>query len=502
MKKKLLLSTLFILFILTVLPSLQVYAQSSQIATLALGENESVYTVYSDYQGKNFAAIILKNVEGLVSSYNEYYILTKDNKYGPYSFVKEVIFADNGNTMIASVSKDDQWYILVNSQLNGPYSKVGRIVSIVDQKRYAFSFIENNSLYLLTEQKKIGPFSTLGSLVANQKTKKIVFCATNSSNVSQLYVNGEVVDQANKIIIFGFYTEKNLLAYAVNRSSGYSLVVGSTTYGPYDNISLDIAVKDEKNVLFYALIQQKWYLIAGKEKAGPFDETGFVCFSPDYKQVLYASEKDGSWKVYLGSKPLNTLSFYNFAFIDFVLMPDGTYSPIYLAKNEGRWAIFIGASETPAISYDLDTDDPYIGLLNITYYGEDLRVSNDGTIAYLFYSYDKAGFSIGLACVNKDKIANFGNEESYDTTYVLDVSNGFVYMVINGQPVVGCITENNDEKASNGTILIGSFVYGLDGKAVALVVYDRTSNTVSFLKIEEAYSIILSMTNATSTITQ
>ncbi|HPO59962.1 MAG TPA: hypothetical protein PLN45_00295, partial [Exilispira sp.] len=111
MKKKLLLSTLFILFILTVLPSLQVYAQSSQIATLALGENESVYTVYSDYQGKNFAAIVLKNVEGLVSSYNEYYILTKDNKYGPYSFVKEVIFADNGNTMIASVSKDDQWYI-------------------------------------------------------------------------------------------------------------------------------------------------------------------------------------------------------------------------------------------------------------------------------------------------------------------------------------------------------------------------------------------------------
>ena len=502
MKKKLLLSTLFILFILTVLPSLQVYAQSSQIATLALGENESVYTVYSDYQGKNFAAIILKNVEGLVSSYNEYYILTKDNKYGPYSFVKEVIFADNGNTMIASVSKDDQWYILVNSQLNGPYSKVGRIVSIVDQKRYAFSFIENNSLYLLTEQKKIGPFSTLGSLVANQKTKKIVFCATNSSNVSQLYVNGEVVDQANKIIIFGFYTEKNLLAYAVNRSSGYSLVVGSTTYGPYDNISLDIAVKDEKNVLFYALIQQKWYLIAGKEKAGPFDETGFVCFSPDYKQVLYASEKDGNWKVYLGSKPLNTLSFYNLAFIDFVLMPDGTYSPIYLAKNEGRWAIFIGESEIPVVSYDLDTDDPYIGLLNINYYGEDLRVSNDGTIAYLFYSYDKACFSIGLASINKDKIASFGNEESYDTTYVLDTASGFVYMVINGQPMVGCISDNNSEKAANGTIIIGSFVYGLDGKPVALAVYDKTTNSISFLKINEAYDIIMSMTNATSTVTQ
>ncbi len=288
MKKRFMLSILFILFILTVLSSLQVYAQSNQIATLSLGENESVYTVYSDFQGKNFAAIILKNVEGLVSSYNEYYILTKDNRYGPFSFVKEVIFADNGNVMLASVSKDDQWYILVNSQMNGPYSKVGRIVSIVDQKRYAFSFIENNSAYLMTEQKKMGPFNSIGSLIANQKTKKIVFSATSSSNVAQLYVNGEMLDQANKIIIFGFYTEKNIFAYAVNRSSGYSLVVGSTTYGPYDNISLDVAIKDEKNVLFYALIQQKWYLIAGKEKAGPFDETGFVCFSPDYKQVLYA----------------------------------------------------------------------------------------------------------------------------------------------------------------------------------------------------------------------
>ena len=62
MKKRFMLSTLLILLILSVLPSSQVYAQSNQIAKLSLGENESVYTVYSDYQGKNFAAIILKNV--------------------------------------------------------------------------------------------------------------------------------------------------------------------------------------------------------------------------------------------------------------------------------------------------------------------------------------------------------------------------------------------------------------------------------------------------------
>lgn len=486
----------FIFIILLLNTSITSFSQVKTIATLNLEEDEKVYNVYTDASQTKYAVVIIKTTEGLVSTLTEYYVILSDSKIGPFEKVVDIVFFDNGKQFLISVKKDGLYYIYKNNDISGPYENISRFSAIFSSNFYAYWVKESGNLYVINPDKKLGPYAEVSAFTADQNTKRIVW--TVKSDKSELFINGISTTKADKIVIFGFYTDKSILCYATGQSGAYSLTVGSTIYGPYQNIGLDLAVKDEKLVSFFAKINDYWYLIAGKEKAGPFDSTGHVAISPDGKKIAYAGyTSSNGWAIYLGAKLLKNIDKPYFAFLDFIKVGESNYDLIYLAGEDTDggyyWGIYIGENEEPFFDYILDSSYPYVGSLNINYYGVDFMIDNNGTIAFLAYNIEGT-YKIGIISMKDADFGLFGPGDDYDTTFILDVANNVVLFVLNGDFYIGVPSTQELESYTN-IQMVGRIVYGLDGKKIGVVYFDPNTNTVCYVDLQNVKSTFISYFN-------
>lgn len=475
--------------------SLLCNAQVKTLTKINLNENEKIYNIYTDSLQKNYAVVITSVNEGMISTFTEYYILTKSGKLGPFEDVFDISFFDNGSQMLASVKKDGKYYVYLNQNISGPYDSVSRFYTIFASKSFAYWVKENEKIYVIYMDKKLGPYAEITSFIADQKSQKIVWNA--KTDKYELLVNGTSTFKADKIVLFGFYTDKRILCYAAGKSGAYYLVVGSTNYGPYENIGLDLAVKDENLASFFAKIDGKWYLVAGKEKAGPFDSTGFVAISPDGKKIAYAAYKEyDGWSIYLGAKLIKSVDASYFAFLDFVKVDATNYDIVYLVGDDYEdyyeWSIYIGTNDEPVYSYYLDTDSPYIGSLNLSYYGVDFLMDMNGTFSFLeCYDYE---YFIGIFSLKDMSYGTFGPAEEYETTYVIDVANNVVFFVLDGEYYIG-IPFTNQEDNYPGFKTNGRIVYGLDGSKIGVVYYDSKNGTICYVDLNNVIAAISSIFN-------
>jgi hypothetical protein len=463
------------------------------LTTLSLSENETVYNIYTDSLQTNFVVVIKSVTEGMVSSVTEYYIITPKEKLGPFERVYDVAFCDNGNQRLISVKKDGMYYVYNNNNMTGPYDNLGRFSVIYSTKNYAYWVKEADKYYVIYLDKKLGPYGEISSFVANQKTNKIVWRA--KTDKFELFVNGTSTIKSDLIVICGFYTEKDILSYIYGASGSYYMVVGSTTYGPYENIGLDLAVKDESLAIFFAKISGSWYLIAGKEKAGPFDSLGQVAISGDGKKIAYAGYKQSSgWGIYIGAKLIKNIDKPYFSYLDFIKIDPTTYDIVYLVGESGsenyNWYLYIGIGNDPVLRYELDSDSPYVGTLNIGYYGVDFMLENEGSIAFL--KYENGGYNIGVYSLANNTFGIFGPGDDYDTTYVLDIANNVVFFVLNGEFFVG-VPSDTGVSILPGYKTIGRIIYGLDGKKIGVVYFDSKNNTICFTTFDNVVSAISSI---------
>lgn len=468
-------------------------AQVKTLMTLNLSENEAVYNIYTDSLQTNYAVVIKSITEGMVSSVTEYYIITPKEKLGPFERVYDIAFFDSGKQRLISVKKDGSYYVYKNNDITGPFENLGRFSVIYSTANFAYWVKESGKYYVIYQDKKLGPYAEISSFVANQKTNKIVWKA--KIDKFELFVNGTSTVKSDLIVVCGFYTEKAILSYIYGSSGSYYMVVGSTSYGPYENIGLDLAVKDENLAIFFAKISGTWYLIAGKEKAGPFDALGQVAISPDGKKIAYAGYKESSgWGLYIGAKLIKNINKPYFSYLDFVKVDAATYDILYLVGEPGdeyyNWYLFIGTSDEPAFEYQMDSDSPYVGTLNINYYGVDFMLENEGSIALL--NYENGGYNIGIYSLTNNTFGIFGPGEDYDTTYVLDVANNVVFFVLNGEFFVG-VPSDTGVSILPGYKTIGRIVYGLDGKRIGVVYFDSKNNTICFTTLNNVVGAISSI---------
>ncbi len=469
------------------------YAQVIKLADIKLDEGETVYNIYADPLQKNFAVVIKKTTEGIISTKTEYYVVTNNNKLGPFDYVNDFCFFDNSNKFLISCTIDDKYYVLTQSEKAGPFEFVGRFSYLYSKNYFAFKVKENGQYYVVTSEKKFGPYNDALYFVVDQKIEKIAWVA--KSDLSELYINGKLVEKAELVKICGFYTEKRLFSYIIGgKSQKYTLVVGSNRYGPYENIGLDLAVKDEGLVLFFAQIDGNWYLIAGKEKAGPYEAPGFVTISPDYKKISYAVYKsDSGWNIYIGSKLIRSKIFSYLWFFDFIKV-DENYEISYLIGNSSQdlyiFKLIVGNEEKVVLQYYLNIEQPYIAYLNLQYYGVDFSFDINGTFA--FVGIQDNNFIIGIYNIKEEVLNIYGPSETYDDSYVLDVAENIVYFVFNGEFYLGTIYEDSFIGFSK-IMVVGTIVYGIDGSKIGIVYFNPNENAIYFADIGNAQNAIISV---------
>ncbi len=482
----------FIFFSLIILNfSIVCFSQVKTLTTLNLSENEKVFNLYTDQSQTNYAIVISSVIEGMVSTVTEYYVITPNSKIGPFERVIDVAFFDKGKQMLISVKKEGQYYVYKNNQISGPFSNIGRFFVIYSSTAYVYWVKENDSIFVIYMDKKLGPYSETSSFVVDQKTQKIVWTA--KTDKSELFINGVSSAKADKVVIFGFYTEQRILCYVTGVSGSYSIVVGTKTYGPYENIGLDLAVKDENLASFFAKIEGKWYLIAGKEKTGPFDSTGHVAISPDGKKIAYAAYKESEgWGLYLGAKLLKYIGAPYFSYLDFVKIDATNYDIIYLTGNlndEGGYtfSIFIGANDNPIHEYSFDSDYPYVGQLNLFYYGVDFMLEQEGYIGLL--EYQDGQYNIVIYSLIDNIFGVFGPGEDYDSTFILDIAKNVIFFVLDGEFFIG-IPSSTGIDLLPGYKTCGRIIYGFDGKKIGVIYYDTKTNTICYVDLNNVNSAI------------
>jgi len=483
---------ILILFVFNFL-SINSYSQIKTFTTLNLNENEKVVDIYTDSLQTNYAVVISIVTEGMVSSVTEYYILTMQGKLGPFEFVKEVAFFDKGKQLLISVKKNGSYYIYKNNIETGPYENVGRFNVIYSTTNYAYWVKEADKYYVVYMDKKLGPYGEISSFAVSQKTNKIAWRV--KTDKFDLFVNGTSVIKSELVVICGFYSDKEILSYIYGSSGSYYMVVGSTSYGPYENIGLDLAVKDENLAIFFAKISGSWYLIAGKEKAGPFDSTGFVALSPDGKKIAYAAYKESTgWGIYLGAKLIKYVDKPYFSYLDFIKVDSTNYDIIYLVGDyldeTYNWGVYIGNNDDPLFEYQSDSDSPYIGSLNINYYGVDFKINSEGSLGFLIYQ--DGSYNIGIYSMSNNTFGIFGPGDDYDTTYILDIANNIIFFVSNGDFFVG-VPSDTGVSINPGYLTCGRIVYDFNGKAIGVVYFDSKNNAICFTSLENVVDAISSI---------
>ncbi len=491
MKKYIKFSSIFCFILILVMIfnfSILSYSQVKTLTKLELSEGEKIYNIYTDSLQTSYAIIIQKTTEGLISTIAEYYILTPDSKLGPFESVFDVAFFDSGKQILISVKKEGKFFVYKNNEVSGPFDNIGRFSVIYSTNFYTYWVKENNVLFVMTPDNKLGPYSKVSFLTADQKSKNIAWTAQKSSEQTELFMNANSIAKADKIVIFGFYTDKRTFCYATGTSAGYYLYIGSKVYGPYENIGLDLAVKNEDLAIFFAKISGSWYLIAGKEKVGPFDSTGFVAISPDGGKIAYAGFNQEGWSIYLGSKLFKKISSPKLLFLDFIKDDQENYQITYLSGeflDVGlKLSLYIGLEDDPYFEYSINTDSPYIGELNIAYYGVDFIVEQQGSISFLFFEDEK--FGIGIYSIKGKSLALFGLGDDYNNTYILDIAADVVFFVMNGNFFVGVPLSNSENYSNFKTT--GRIVYGHDGQKIGVVFFDPNTNSVCYVDIDNVKS--------------
>jgi hypothetical protein len=201
--------------------------------------------------------ILKEETPGATSVTDAYYIVTGNEKAGPYEDCSRLFFSSDGKTVAYSAKTDGQWYVVAGNEKAGPYEDCRYLLFFPDG-RMVYSAKMKGQWYVFTGDEKAGPYDDSWNLHCFSPDGKTV--AYNAEIDGQWYVvaGNEKTESSNNCRDLTFAPDGKTLAYAIETD-------------------------------------RQWFIITGKDKFGPYANYGRISFSPDGKIVAYKAETDDQW---------------------------------------------------------------------------------------------------------------------------------------------------------------------------------------------------------------
>lgn len=316
--------------------------ENNEIYSFSYIKDKSIIENYIYYNSKENDTILVEK------SNNKYFVLYKNEKYGPYDYMVKLpkLLYKNMITYIYKNYENNQenCYLQIGNSIFGPYNDIS-YNSDFDYLPY-YMAEKNDKTYLL-DKLNGNEYGPMDEVVDD-------YC----------YIGPE--DKPQSVFYFRV-------------GDAWYLICGSEKFGPYDEIGYFISSRDDLDFICKIKKNNQWFLLSGKDQYGPFDEIDYEIFSNFHKIIIYSVKIDGKWYMINGTEkdgPYDEIRYYPH--------PDSTKIFVYTVKIDEKWYIIKGTEK----------NGPYDEIYNIQYYedsGELIYMFKNNNQSYLVYNNTVVG---------------------------------------------------------------------------------------------------------------
>lgn len=149
------------------------------------------------------------------------------------------------------------------------------------------------------------PGGTMPETIVPSPDARRVAYVVRDDDGQHVEVDGEAEDRQDAVSGLTFRPDSSGVAYAALRGRAWSVVFGSTEWGPYDDVGKTSPVisPNSQHVAYTARRGREWYaFLDGDVTGGPYEGfvRGGITFSPDSARTAYAIKKGPEWIVVAG----------------------------------------------------------------------------------------------------------------------------------------------------------------------------------------------------------
>ncbi|MCX7950242.1 MAG: WD40 repeat domain-containing protein [Treponemataceae bacterium] len=158
-----------------------------------LGKGEEITTI-GLLNGATPVYVVRQLREGLISTIKKYYVVTGNEKAGPYDDVDDLTFSPDGKVLAYRVEIGGQWYVITGNEKAGPYDDVWGLAFSPDGKMLVYAVEVDGQWYMMDGKEKTGPYKyeDIGPLTFSPDGIALVYRAKiNGTWYSKVLINGK-----------------------------------------------------------------------------------------------------------------------------------------------------------------------------------------------------------------------------------------------------------------------------------------------------------------------
>jgi Tol biopolymer transport system component len=205
---------------------------------------------------------------------DHFYVLTRDNKYGPYDDVFGIQYSPDGESLAFAARKDGNIYIIDNGNISGPYQEyMSSLKFSSDGKNLLYLAKENGNVNIYSRRDRIGPFN------------------------DWIFPTPSFLPGSQEIV------------FVASRKDKSYLFIGKKEYGPYDDCTKPVFSQEGDAYAYTWKVQNQWYLETKNAKYGPYDNLDYhsIIFSPDAQEISYVATRSGQKAIYASGSILEEI---------------------------------------------------------------------------------------------------------------------------------------------------------------------------------------------------
>ena len=282
---------------------------------------------------------------------NQKTVIVDTNTFRSYDETGRITFSPTSQQYAFLAISSNRWKVVVDGQEQKEYEYVldGPAFSAVGQRLAYSAKINDKSWAVIDNGKELKPYENLikGSLSFSPDGQHLAYGAVVNGKYFVVIDEQEHKQYANccgdyKSPIFS-PDSQHMVYFASNEDEKQFMVLDGVEGKRYDIALACCFSPDSKQLAYWAVEGNNWYVIVNEGKYGPHESGAMIVFSPDSKQMPYAFVEKGKIYVNVGEKidgPYDLIRKINFS-------PDSKRMAYVVAENEKWFAIIDGEKHGP-----------------------------------------------------------------------------------------------------------------------------------------------------------